>query len=94
LTDRDEVSFRARSEQISWRQVGEEVVILDLETSQYLTLNETGAFLWELLCQKAMTVEDLVAALLGEFDAAEDDAHHDVQEFLDSCRDLHLINPE
>lgn len=46
------------------------------------TMNETGAFLWDYLkagCGK----DELVAALISEYDVSEEDAGRDVDSFTD-----------
>ena len=46
-----------------------------------LSLNETGAYLWELL-SKEQTNESLIAALLDTYDVSERDASIAVEGFL------------
>lgn len=48
-----------------------------------ISVNEVGAFLWELL-QKEVTIEDLVTAVLNEYEVDEATAREDIQEFLDA----------
>ena len=57
--------------------VGEELVNFDA----MITLNETGAFLWEQL-QEEKTEEELVKALCAEFDVSQDIAKSDISEFI------------
>lgn len=45
------------SSNVAWRQVGDDAVVLDLETSVYFVLNETGMFIWERLGQGAVPQE-------------------------------------
>ncbi len=47
-------------------------------------LNETGAFLWKLLSEKDCSEEDLVEALLGEYDVSREIAAHDVHAVVES----------
>ncbi len=57
--------------------VGEELVNFDA----MITLNETGAFLWEQL-QEDKTEEELVKALCAEYDVSQDIAKSDISEFI------------
>ncbi len=56
---------------------GEELVNFDA----MITLNETGAFLWEQL-QEDKTEEELIKALCAEYDVSQDVAKADVSEFI------------
>lgn len=58
-----------------------------------ITLNETGAFLWEIL-SKGCSYEDLLSSLLGEYDATEDEARKGIDSFLQAARDANLIDEE
>lgn len=48
-----------------------------------ITVNEIGAFLWNLL-QEDVTKEELVAKVLNEYEVDEETAREDIQEFLDT----------
>lgn len=56
----------------------------------YVTLNETGCFLWEKLSAGA-TEDELVAALLDEYDVEKAVAEKDVRAFLDTLYNNDLI---
>lgn len=55
-----------------------------------INLNQTGAFLWELL-QKGAEKEDLVKALLGEYEVDEQTASKDVDVFIEKLEQANLI---
>ncbi|MBQ6921852.1 MAG: PqqD family protein [Clostridia bacterium] len=55
-----------------------------------INLNETGAFLWK-LAEKGATKEEMVAALLNEYDVAEDVASQDVDAFIKKLKDGNFI---
>lgn len=57
-----------------------------------LSLNEFGIELWE-LCD-GRTVDDMVAALMTEFDVEEDVLRTDIMEFLDSLSQKGFIRYE
>ena len=52
-----------------------------VDFNMMLTLNETGAFLWERL-RNGTTKEELLDAILSEYDIDEEIAKADIDEFL------------
>ena len=56
-----------------------------------LRLNETGAFLWKLLAQKDCTEEDLVEALLAEYEVDREIAARDVHALVSLMREKNLF---
>lgn len=69
------------------RQVADTWVVLPvgaatLDFNGMLTLNETGAFLWQAL----LSGKDPVEAILAEYDVSKELATADVEEFLTSLR--------
>jgi hypothetical protein len=56
-----------------------------------LTLNPTGAFLWEAMANGAATRDELVDLLIQEFDVSRDVASIDVEEFIVSCLSKDLL---
>ncbi len=72
---------------------GQNVVVAlgdgEMDFNRLITLNDTGAYLWERLVTGA-TEADLVAALLAEYDVDEATAARDVTAFLDSIRQAGL----
>jgi hypothetical protein len=62
--------YRMRRDELSWREVDGEIVVLDERPWTYLHLNETGAAIWSCLVASGdggATVPELAAALLAEF---------------------------
>lgn len=66
--------------------VGEQLV----DFQMMITLNETGAFLWNLL-KTEITEEALVEALLGEYDVDRETAAADVKEFLQTLKEKEIL---
>lgn len=60
------------------------------ESNGLFILNEVGAFLWDRL-ETADTEDDLLTALLGEYEITEEIARKDVQEFLEQLRKLEIL---
>ncbi len=82
----------ADPEQLQWRRVGEEVVILDLRTSTYLALNPAGAILWEALAQGASR-DELAGRIEAQFGLAREAALADVDTVLEQLREQRLVEP-
>lgn len=62
----DETQLRPNPD-VVWRQVGDEVVLVNMKTNLIYSLNSTGARLWELLDSGADRRE-IEQAMLDEFD--------------------------
>lgn len=61
-----------------------------LDFSGVITLNEVGAFLWEKL-QDNITKEELVSAVLAEYDIDEATAAADIEEFIGKLKGADLL---
>lgn len=76
------------------RNVAGQTVVLpaggDLNLNMMITLNETGAFLWEKL-QQETDAAALVAALLAEYDVDEARASAAVAAFVKKLKDNNFL---
>ena len=67
------------------REIAGEIVVLptgnDLDLNMMITLNDTGKFIWERL-QNEITREELIAAILAEYDVQEPVAAAAVDGFI------------
>jgi hypothetical protein len=66
-------------------------VILDIPHDRMVTLNPTGAYVWERLRQ-GKTVEEAIRDLAAETSADLSTVAHDVQAFLKELRSSQLLN--
>ena len=55
-----------------------------------INLNESGAFLWKAM-ENDVTEEQLVSALLGEYDVTEERAKADVAAFVEKMKQGNII---
>lgn len=76
---------------LAWRDVGDELVVLEVTTTTYLTLNGSARFLWARLVDGA-TPAELASALVEHYGIPDDQASRDVQSFLDVLRDRSLLD--
>jgi len=79
-----------RHDQVSWRAVGDEVVVLQVETGKYLTLNPSASVVWQRLADGA-TERELVAALAVAFDVDPRQARDDVAQLLEDLRQRSVL---
>ena len=56
-----------------------------------ITLSESGKFLWENLLDDT-TEENLLSAILAEYDVSEEVARRDILEFLNKMREADLLD--
>lgn len=61
--------FIAPTDNVVARKVGDEMVLLDLETGQYFGLDTVGARVWELLEQEPQTIAAICATVYAEYEA-------------------------
>lgn len=81
---------KLRTQEVSWREIDGEMVILDLRTSTYLSANRVGTTLLNLLTEER-TTDDLAAALMGEFGIDHPTAMTDTRAFLDDLASRGLL---
>lgn len=80
-------------EAVTWRKAGDDAVILNLETSEYYSANETGTFIWELL-SAGRKPGSIAEALAAEYSIEPDQADRDVSAFLADLARLKILRPE
>jgi hypothetical protein len=73
--------LKLRREGLTWREIDDEVVALDVESATYLSANASGRLLWRSLSEGA-TREELVSCLVDEFEIDAERAGADVDAFL------------
>ena len=69
-----------------------EVVMLDPSTSRYYGLEGVGGRIWDLLAEPR-SVDELVAALVLEFDVEADTCRQEVAAFTDDLVAAGLVRP-
>ena len=82
--------MKLRLDDITWREIDGDLVVLDLRSSTYLTANASGTVLMRQLAEER-TVPQLVQSLVDAFGIPEQRAQHDVQAFLDELGERGLL---
>ncbi|HHP7229382.1 MAG TPA: PqqD family protein [Xenococcaceae cyanobacterium] len=73
-----------------YSKVGEEAVLLDLDSGNYYGLNETGNRVWQWL-QQPKSVVEILDNFLEEYEVTQEQAYEDLQALLKSLLDAGLI---
>jgi len=80
-----------KADEVVWREVGDELVVLELGTSTYLTLNGTAKYLWLTLAEGA-TVGELVKSLAARYGISDEQARIDASSFINALTARGLID--
>jgi Coenzyme PQQ synthesis protein D (PqqD) len=81
---------RLRVDDVVWREVGEDLVVLELSTSTYLTLNGSAKQLWIGLSEGG-TVPALVERLTSLYGISDEQASADTEAFLAALAERKLL---
>ncbi len=90
MTYEPDEKLQLKVDDVVWREVGDELVILELSTSTYLTLNGTAKQLWEGLVT-GTTVDALVETLTQRYKITPQHARADAQSFLAALTERDLL---
>ena len=82
--------MRLRPEAVTWRAVEGEVVALDIEESEYVATNESGAAVWAALAE-GTTLPALVDLLVRDFEVDPEQARADITTFIAELRQRNYL---
>jgi hypothetical protein len=82
--------WKLRDADLDWREVEDELVVLDLRDSRYLAINRTGQVLWGPLAEGA-TEDELTERLVESFDIERARAAADVDAFTKDLESRGLL---
>jgi hypothetical protein len=80
-----------RAEEVIWRRIGEEVVVIKDDGLSTHILNRTGSFIWE-LADGTLGVEEIAARLYERFDVSIEQARIDVEELISKLIKIELMH--
>lgn len=75
------MTVKLRQDRVHWREIDEEVIAVDVDSSTYLSTNGSGALLWLELAQ-GTTRDALVERLAQAYLIGSERAESDVDAFL------------
>ncbi len=75
---------------VLFQDLGEDVVLLEIQSGQYYGLNAVGARMWSLL-QQGQSVSQVLSTLHEEYEASEERLGADLKQFLNQLQSKGLI---
>jgi coenzyme PQQ synthesis protein D (PqqD) len=90
MSEERPTTLRLRSDELEWKQIDDEIVVLDGRASNYLAASGSGVLLWRML-EAGTTMDKLVAAVVEGYAVAEARARADVESFLADLAEQGLL---
>jgi hypothetical protein len=90
MPDLNETDIITRADNKVAADVGDETVILDIESGYYFQLNKSGARIWNLL-EARMPVAELCAKVEAAFDVDSHTCRTEIAEFLGLMQEKRLV---
>jgi hypothetical protein len=78
------------SDRVVWRRVGEELVVVDIESGTYYMLEGPAQEIWEVIAGGG-SLEDAVERVAAEFEVGRAQAEKDALEFIGELKAEGLI---
>ncbi len=72
-------------------QLGQELVLMDTKTGDYLGINAVGTHIWNLLAG-SKSVQELVTDLISHFEVTEAQCKTEVEQFLSDLEKRKMIS--
>jgi hypothetical protein len=82
--------YPVRSDEVVWRDIGGEVVIISGEGAEVSMLNPTGSHIW-IAADGTRALSDIATCLCDRFDISSDEALNDTLEFCEQLAGAGLV---
>ncbi len=79
------------AEQILVTEIGDELVMMNLEVGSYIRLNKMGRIIWKMMAE-AIAVKDLVKLLTSQFNVSDNQCRTDCMEYLNEMLEQKIIS--
>jgi len=71
-------------------KLGEEMVMMNMENGDFITMNNVGADIWG-LCEKPLPVKELIQKLLNLYNITEDQCRNETIQFLQTSMEQNIF---
>lgn len=81
------------SEDVVFRILGDEAVILNLASGVYFGLDTVGTRMWQLMSEHGST-DKVIAAMLDEYEVEEGELRSDLEKLIEQLSEKGLVKPD
>ena len=85
------MKYRVNSGLATWRVLDGEAVIINNETSYYYSLNKTGTYVWSMLVDNEMSVDEIVDNVSSKYELNGEKIRGDITAILDNLYKEKLV---
>lgn len=85
------MKYSVNSDVATWRVLDGEAVIINNQTSYYYSLNRTGTFVWNLLIDNEMTLDEIVENVSSSYELEGDEIRGDITAILENLYNEKLL---
>ncbi len=85
------MKYSVNKDNATWRILDGEAVIINNETSFYYSLNQTGTYIWNLLLEKELSLEEIIEKVSIYYQQKTEDIIDDIKKVLDDLAEEKLI---
>jgi hypothetical protein len=79
-----------RAEDIIWRKIGDEIVVIKDDGLAVHVLNKTAAHIWE-MCNGDYQPDQIADSLCEHFDVSLEEASTDVKDIIEQLRQMNIL---
>jgi len=83
--------IRRKTEQILTSEVGDELVMMDIDSGQYITFNKVAHLIWQQL-EQPVKVNDMILALMEKFAVSKEECTKDTLDCLNKMNRLNMLS--
>ena len=84
--------FQVNSPNVIHEMIDGEVVLINLETGSYYSIDRVGAIIWDYL-EKGLNSDQIEAAILAQYDGEQSEIAAGIQQLFDALQAEQLIVP-
>ena len=85
------MKYSDNKDNATWRILDGEAVTINNETSFYYSLNQTGTYIWNLLLEKELSLEEIIEKVSIYYQQKKEDIIDDIKKVLDDLAEEKLI---